>query len=81
MRAELPFSLKQPPNLYRSNQHLIIRACLRAIDALRYWPALMMVIDPTLMMVILTVKRPQMSVLSYQAQRFGETFRYERLYL
>ena len=77
MRAELPFSLKQPPNLYRSNQHLIIRACLRAIDALRYWPAR----DPTLMMVILTVKRPQMSVLSYQAQRFGETFRYERLYL
>jgi hypothetical protein len=41
----------------------------------------MMVIDPTLMMVILTVKRPHMSVLSYQAQRFGETFRYERLYL
>ena len=55
MRAELPFSLKQPPNLYRSNQHLIIRACLQAVDALLYWPALMM--------VILTVKCPHMSVL------------------
>ena len=26
--------------LYRLNQRRIIRVCLRAVDALRYWPAL-----------------------------------------
>jgi hypothetical protein len=71
MRAELPFSLNSR-QLHRANQHLIIRACLQGLTRF-YWPSPIM--------VILTAKCPHMSALSYQAQRFGETFRYEGLHL
>ena len=72
MRAELPFSLNSR-QLHQSNQHLIIRACFQAIDALLHWPALMMVHLDGEALAHVSPFVP--------APRFGENFRYERLYL